>query len=143
MRGARRADKELSMKTSILIGLTVLAAGLAGVSAPARAESGIAGRWRGVLLRDGLRVPISVELNALNRDLSGRLRAGDAFAPIQSAHASATSVHFEVPGEGVFDGTVAEDTMAGSVSGAAASGSFALTREAESPFADPVTSSGP
>jgi hypothetical protein len=42
------------MKTSMLIGLLTLGAGLAGMSEPARAESGIAGRWRGVLLRDGV-----------------------------------------------------------------------------------------
>ncbi|TMB30539.1 MAG: hypothetical protein E6J61_12605 [Deltaproteobacteria bacterium] len=131
------------MKMSMLIGLSIFAAGLAGMSGPAAAGSGIAGRWSGVLLRDGVRVPISVELNGVNRDLSGRLQAGDAFAPIESVRATATGVHFEVPGEGIFDGTVAADSMAGSVSGSAASGSFSLTRETESPFADPITSSGP
>jgi hypothetical protein len=94
------------MKTSMLIGVLTLGAGLTGMSAPLRAESGIAGRWRGVLLRDGVQVPISVELAGLNRDLSGRLQAHDMFAPIQAGRATVTSVHFEVPGEGVFDGTV-------------------------------------
>jgi hypothetical protein len=127
------------MKLSMLMGMLIVGALFAG-STPARAESGAAGRWRGVLLRDGLQVPISVELSG---GLSGRLRSHDAFAPIESARATVTTVHFEVPGEGVFDGTVAQDSMAGSVSGAAASGSFSLTRETDSPFADPVTSSGP
>ena len=127
----------------MLIGLSILGAALAGMTRPAHAETGIAGQWRGVLLRDGLQVPISVELTGIDRDLSGRLRSGDAFARIQSARATVTSVHFEVSGEGVFDGTVAKDSMAGSVSGAAASGSFSLTRDRESPFGDPITSSGP
>jgi hypothetical protein len=39
----------------------------------------------------------------------------------------ATSVHFELPGEGTFEGTVAGDSMAGSISGGA-NGSFALKR---------------
>jgi hypothetical protein len=128
------------MKMSMVIGLSILAAGLAG---PAAAGSGITGRWQGVLLRDGVRVPIEVELIGENPGSSGRLQAGDVFAPIQGARATATFVHFEVPGEGVFDGTVAADTMAGSVSGSATSGSFSLTRETASPFADPITSSGP
>jgi len=131
------------MKMSMLIGLAIVGAVLGGKSTPAHAETGVAGRWRGVLLRDGLQVPISVELTGMNRDLSGQLRSHDAFAPIGSARATVTSIHFEVPGEGAFDGTVAADSMAGSVSGAAASGSFSLTRETDSPFGDPIASSGP
>ena len=131
------------MKKSMLIAILIAGAGLGGMSTPAQAESGVAGRWRGVLLRDGLRVPISIELAGPNRDLSGQLRAEDVSAPIQSARATVTGVHFEVPGEGVFDGTVAGDSMAGSVSGAPAAGSFSLARESDSPFGDPITSSGP
>jgi len=128
------------MKT--LIAVSILAAGL-GLNMPAHAGSGIAGRWQGVLLRDGVRVPIQVELNGIDRDLSGRLQAGEAFKPIQAVRTTLTSVHFEVPGEGIFDGTVAQDSMAGSISGAAATGSFSLSRESDSAFADPITSSGP
>lgn len=130
------------MRMSMLIGLLALGAGLAGVSAPAHAESGIAGRWQGVLLRDGLQVPISVELNGANQELSGQLRVEDLSAPIQSARATAAGVHFEVPGAGIFDGAVAGDSMAGSVSGAVA-GSFSLAREADSSYGDAITSSGP
>jgi hypothetical protein len=129
------------MKT--LIAVSILAAGLAGFDMPAHAGSGIAGRWQGVLLRDGVRVPIQVELNGIDRDLSGRLQAGAAFTPIRDVRTTLTSVHFEVPGEGIFDGTVAQDSMAGSVSGATATGSFSLSRESDSAFADPITSSGP
>jgi hypothetical protein len=131
------------MKTSMLIGLLTLGAGLAGMSGPARAESGIAGRWQGVLLRDGVQVPISVELAGLNGHFMGRLQAHEMFAPIEAGRATVTSIHFEVPGEGVFDGTVAENSMAGSVSGGLTAGSFSLARETDTPFSDPVTSSGP
>jgi hypothetical protein len=131
------------MKMSMLIGFLTLGASLAGVSTPACAESGVAGRWQGVLLRDGVQVPISVELAGANPDLSGRLRTEDMSATIQSARTTLNGVHFEVPGEGVFDGTVAGDSMAGSVSGAPAAGSFSLAREVDSPFGDAITSSGP
>ena len=43
---------------------------------------------------------------------------------------SGSNVHFEVPGEGVFDGAAAGDTLAGSVSGPV-SGSFSLQRTEE------------
>ena len=127
----------------MVMAVSILAAGIAGLGMPAHAGSGIAGRWNGVLLRDGLRVPIQVELNGMDRDLSGRLQAGETFTPIQGVRATLTSVHFEVPGEGIFDGTVAQDSMAGSISGPAAAGSFSLSRESGSAFADPITASGP
>jgi hypothetical protein len=136
-------EKELSMKLSMLIGVLTLGAGLAGVSTPAHAEGRIAGRWQGVLLRDGLQVPMSMELSGADRELSGQLRLADRFASVQSASSTLTGVHFEVPGAGVFDGTVAGDSMAGRVSGASAAGSFSLVRESDSPFGDAITSSGP
>jgi len=37
-------------------------------------------------------------------------------------------VHFELPGEGVFDGSIAGDSMAGSISGET-SGSFSLKHQ--------------
>jgi len=127
------------MKMSMLIGFLILA----GATAPAHAESRVAGRWQGVLLRDGLQLPISVELAGADQDLSGGLRVDDAVAPIRSARANLASVHFEVPGEGIFDGTVAGNSMAGSVSGTPNPGSFSLARESASPFNDPITSTGP
>ncbi|MFL5279350.1 MAG: hypothetical protein ACJ79O_01330 [Myxococcales bacterium] len=131
------------MKVSTVIGFLILGASLGAMSAPAHAESRLAGRWQGVLLRDGLQLPISVDLTGADQDLSGGLRVDDAVAPIRSARASLASVHFEVPGEGIFDGTVAGNSMAGSVSGTANPGSFSLARESDSPFSDPITSSGP
>jgi hypothetical protein len=127
------------MKLSMLIGCLALGAGIAGASAPARAESGVAGRWSGVLLRDGVQVPISMELLGS----VGRLQVGETFAPIQDARATLAGVHFEVPDEGIFDGTVAGNSMAGSVSGGHATGSFSLEREQPSAFGDAISSSGP
>jgi hypothetical protein len=133
--------KEHFMKISMLIGLMTLGAGVAGMSNAAHAESGRAGRWQGSLLRDGRQVAIALELDPAN-PASGALQVGGSSAPLQAVRTSLTAIHFEVAGEGVFDGTIAGDSMAGSVSGHAA-GSFALARETQSPFGDAITSSGP
>jgi hypothetical protein len=50
---------------------------------------------------------IAVELTAAKPDWSGRFRVEDMSAPIERVRVTMTGVHFEVPGEGVFDGTVA------------------------------------
>jgi hypothetical protein len=126
------------MKASMLVGLVTLAAGLAGASAPAQARNAVAGRWTGVLLRDGVQVPISVEL----AEGSGRLQVQDMSAPIEDIRVGIAGVHFTVPGEGIFDGTFAGGAMAGSVSGPAA-GSFSLAREADAAHFDPIGTFGP
>ena len=130
------------MKISTLIGLMAVGVGVS-MSAPAHAESGLTGRWHGLLLRDGRQVPIAVDLDGALSQTSGRLQVEGVSTSLENVRATAMGVHFEAPGEGVFDGTVAGDSMAGSVSGARASGSFSLAREAESPFGDAITSSGP
>jgi len=130
------------MKTSILIGVLTLGISVAGTS-PARAQRAVAGRWQGLLLRDGQQVPIAVDLDGGNQKWSGLLRVEDMSTALQSVRVTLTGVHFEAPGEGVFEGTIAGDSMAGSVSGSAAAGSFSLARETESPFGDAITASGP
>ena len=129
------------MKISMLIGLMTLGAGLAGMSSGAHADNGRAGRWQGSLLRDGRQVAIALELDGGNPG-SGLLQVGGASASLQDVRVTLTGIHFEVPGEGVFDGTVAGDSMAGSISGSGA-GSFSLARATPSPFGDAITSSGP
>jgi hypothetical protein len=129
------------VKISMLIGLLTLGAGVAGMSSAAHAEGGHAGRWQGSLLRDGRQMAMAVELDGGSPG-SGLLRVNDSSAPLQEVRTTLTGIHFEVPGEGVFDGTIAGDSMAGAVSGPAA-GSFSLTRESPSPFGDAITSSGP
>ena len=126
------------MRKGMLIGL-LAAIGSAGLGLPAQA--GVPERWQGFLLRDGLRVPIAVELAATGAEWTGRFRAGNVSSPLEHVRMTGVGVHFEIPGEGAFDGTVAGDLMAGSLSGSGAPGSFALAREVEEPFA--VYPSGP
>src|SRR2546430_12677345 len=67
------------------------------------------------------------ELSAQDRDWRGRFSAGDNSVPLQDLRVTTNSVHFELPGEGTFEGAVAGDSMAGSISGGA-TGSFARER---------------
>jgi len=69
--------------------------------------------------------------------------AGNSSLALERVRVTGVGVHFELPGQGAFDGTVAGNSMAGAVSNSTAPGSFALTREVEQAFADPITSSGP
>jgi len=93
-------------------------------------------RWQGYLLRNGLRAPVSLELTESGPTWDGRLSVGDNAVPLADVRVGGHKVHFELPGEGSFDGAVAGNSMAGSVSGAT-SGSFALTRVEEAPLSDP------
>lgn len=115
------------MRIPLLIGSIVVLAGCAGLSPRADNDEVASGHWQGVVLRNGLRAPVAVELKESGRDWSGRFSAGENSVPLQDVRVTPTSVHFELPGEGTFEGAVAGDRIAGSISGPA-SGSFSLTR---------------
>jgi len=131
------------MTKGMLFALMAMAAGCAGISARAQAGSSVSERWQGFMLRNGLQVPIAVELAHASADWTGRLRVGNSSMALERVRVTGVGVHFELPGEGDFDGTVAGDWMAGAVSSSGAPGSFALVRQPEQAFADPITSSGP
>ena len=116
-----------AMRIPLLIGSIVLLAACAGAQPRSESDEAVSGRWQGVLLRKGLRAPIAVDLSEQDRDWSGRFSAGVNSVPLQDVRVTATSVHFELPGEGTFDGAVAGDSMAGSISGPG-NGSFTLKR---------------
>jgi hypothetical protein len=94
------------------------------------------------MLRDGVRVPISLDLVTAAIASSGQFRVGETSFPLEHVRVGAFDVHFELPGGFVFDGTVAGNAMAGSVSATRVHASFTLARE-EAPFADPIYPSGP
>jgi hypothetical protein len=127
------------MRISMLIGMMVAATGVASTSTAARADSGSAGRWQGLLLRNGQQAAAELDLDGA----AGQLRVEDRSTPLDAVRVTPTAAHFEAAGEGVFEGTVAGESMAGSVSGACAGGSFALSRQTASQFGDAITSSGP
>jgi hypothetical protein len=116
-----------AMRIPLLIGSILLVAACAGAQPRPENDEPVSGRWQGVLLRNGLRAPMAVELSPQDRDWRGRFSAGVNSVPLQDVRVTATSVHFELPGEGIFDGAVAGDSMAGSISGAG-NGSFTLKR---------------
>ena len=127
------------MKRGMLIALVVIAVGC--MSGRALANESVSETWQGFMLRDGLRVPISVQL-ASDGASSGQFRVGESSFPLAHVQVSALAVHFELPGGFVFDGTMAGNAMAGSVTGTHGRGSFTLARE-EKAFADPIFPSGP
>src|SRR5213082_3156351 len=88
----------------------------------------VPGRWQGYLLHDGLREAILVNLDAVGSGWRGTFSEGDNALPLQEVKVDESGgVHFELQGKGSFDGSVAGDAMAGSVSGPS-TGSFALSR---------------
>jgi hypothetical protein len=121
----------------------VIAAAL--VAAPAFAQnSPPAGRWDGFLVRDGAQAPISVNLLEDDGIWRGRLEVDGASSPLDSLSVAGNSVHFELPGQGVFDGTFSGDSMTGSVLASGSNGSFTLSREeSPEPYGDPIESEGP
>src|SRR5256885_3750194 len=117
-----------TMKRFLLIVPLSLAAGCAGISAnsqsfAARAEGDFApsGHWQGYLLHDGLREPILVDLDSAGDSWTGTYSQGDNAVPLQAVTVDGSGgVHFQLQGKGSFDGAVAGDTMAGTVSGLSA-----------------------
>ncbi len=115
------------MRAALSIGFVVLLAACAGAAPRPQGEGALHGRWQGFVLRNGLREPVSIELREKSSAWDGQLSAGDNSVPLESVRFSGNNVHFEVSGEGVFDGVVTGNSMAGSVSGPV-SGSFSLSR---------------
>jgi hypothetical protein len=115
------------MRTALSIGMVAFLAACAGAAPRPQGEEATSGRWQGFLLRNGLREPVAVDLTYASSAWDGRLSAGDNSVPLEGVRVSGNNVHFELPGEGVFDGAVAGNSMAGSVSGPT-SGSFSLMR---------------
>ena len=116
------------MRTMFAIGFAMILGGCATMGAHAQGDSLPTGRWGGFLLRNGLRSPVAVDLSEASSEWSGRFSAGDNSVQLQRVRVTPRSVHFELPGEGVFDGSIAGDSMAGSISGET-SGSFSLRRQ--------------
>ncbi len=123
------------MRTALSIGFVAFLAACAGAAPRPQGDGALHGRWQGFLLHNGLREPVSVELTEASSAWEGQLSTGDNSVPLEDVRVSGNKVHFEVSGEGAFDGVVAGDSIAGSVSGPV-SGAFSLSRvdEAWSPF---------
>src|SRR6267154_508420 len=103
---------------------------LASLSAPAFAQNDVpAGHWDGTLVRNGARTPIVLRLSEKSDVWSGRLQIDGASSPLDSVRVADDNIHFELPGQGAFDGTFSGNSMSGSVSGSGAAGSFMLTLE--------------
>jgi hypothetical protein len=119
------------MKRWLLIVSMSLAAGCAGIAPRPQADVDPGGHWAGYLLHDGLRAPILVNLDEGGRGWTGTYSEGDNAVQLMAVKVDEVGrVHFELQGNVSFDGAVAGNSMAGTVTGPAA-GSFALNRASD------------
>jgi len=118
------------MKTALSMGFVVVLAACAGASSRPQSDEAVQGRWQGVFQHNGVREPVAVELAEDGSIWDGRFSTRDNSVTLESVRVRGSNVHFELPGEGIFDGAAAGDTLAGSVSGPV-SGSLSLKRTDE------------
>jgi hypothetical protein len=141
------STEEETMRSSFSL-VALAAAVLAG---PAFAQNDApAGQWEGILVGNGVEKQIAVRLTEDGHVWGGRLEIDDASSPLESVRVTDNNVHFELPGQGVFDGTFSSAAMIGSVFvfGFGPAGSFALTREqppedVDDGYAGAIESQGP
>src|SRR6267378_3837394 len=69
-----------AMRIPMMIGSIILLGACSGASPRPTGDAAVAGHWQGVLLRNGLREPIAVDLSPQDRDWRGRFSAGDSMA---------------------------------------------------------------
>jgi hypothetical protein len=115
------------MKTmSIALAMSL---GIGCAALPPRAERAAdpVGAWEGYVAQRGQRAPAILQLSQWQSDWRGSLRLGDRARSLSDVRVTATSVHFELPGEAVFDGTIEGDSIHGSVAGDS-QGEFELQR---------------
>jgi hypothetical protein len=115
------------MRSTLLVGFIVLTAASARAAAPSDGYDSPV-HWQGFVTHDGVRTPIAVDLSQVRDEWGGRLNNGGNDVALDDVRITTTSVHFEAPGQGVFDGEIAGDQMAGKVSGDS-TGSFSLSRD--------------
>jgi hypothetical protein len=122
------------MKRSLLIISLSLAAGCAGIASRPQADVAPGGHWQGYLLHDGLRAPIAVALDEVGTGWTGTYSEGGNALQLTAVKVDQRGhVHFELENSVAFDGAVAGDSMAGTVTGPSA-GSFSLSRDPDLAF---------
>src|SRR3954469_6834560 len=95
-----------AMRIPLSIGSILVIAACAGAGPRPYGDASASGRWQGVVQRDGLRAPAALELSERDRDWAGRFSQGDNSVALQEVQVSTTRVHFQLPGEGTFDGAI-------------------------------------
>jgi len=144
-RGFNSRERKKTMRSRF--SFVVLA--VASLAAPAFARNDApAGQWDGILVRRGVQTPIALRLVENGDIWRGSLEVDGASSPLARVRVTDNNVHFELPGQGVFDGTFSSNSMTGSVSGSGSAGSFALTLEESQrddldAYGDSIDSEGP
>ena len=104
---------------------------LSALAASAFAEEGepAVGTWDGILNQSGTQTLLAMQFADDAGIWSGRLEVGGASSPMENLRVEGTHVRFELPGRGVFDGTISNDALVGFVSNSGSRGWFTLKRE--------------
>jgi hypothetical protein len=115
------------MRMTIPVGLLAVMTACAGASPRPQGESGLQGRWQGVVQRDGIGQPVEVDLSDSGSGWGGVLSTPDKYAvSLRDVSVTGNRVHFESP-DGAYDGEASGDTITGNVTGSA-SGEFSLKK---------------
>jgi hypothetical protein len=128
----------MQTKSFIIIAAALIAAPVFAQAFPSTPEDdqGPAGLWMGFVQQKGTREPMTLELSDANNTWDGAYVVGGVSTPVDNLRVTGKDVHFDLPGQGTFDGTIAGDRLAGKVSGPG-QGSFELTRrEVDNPVED-------
>jgi hypothetical protein len=128
----------MQTKSFTFIAAVLLAAPVFAQAFPSTPEGdqGPAGLWMGFVQRAGNRSPATLELSDDNDRWAGSYVVGGVSTPVDNLRVTGNKVHFDLPGEGTFDGKIDGDTFTGAVSGRD-KGSFKLTRrETDNPIED-------
>lgn len=110
------------------------------VAAPAFAQTnnGPAGMWKGTVDRNGAQAPIVVRFAQKKGLWKGRADVDGSASPLTKVQVSGDHVRFTVKGQGTFDGTLAQDSLTGSIAASKKGkkgktpGTFSLTRQVAS-----------
>ena len=109
------------------MGLLAILAACAGASPRPQGESGLQGRWQGVVQHEGVGQPVEVDLSRSSDSWDGVLSTPDKYAvTLKSVSVTGSRVHFETP-DAKYDGEASGNTITGNVTGPS-SGEFSLKK---------------
>src|SRR5260221_7029391 len=117
------------MKKMIAWSMLVLSACAAPAGAVRRSVESFAGPWHGVLAKADGRVPADFRFSEGERGYQGFFW-GRQLTPIALSNVQlGGSVHFEIPGMGIFDGASSGETMEGTFRDGTGAGTFKLEKQ--------------
>jgi len=119
------------MKTMIAWSMVILSACAAAAGSMRSSSQSFAGPWHGLLVKGEARSPADFHFSSGQQGDQGFFW-GRSLTPVPlEAVKLGSSVHFEIPQMGVFDGTSDGETMEGTFRDGTGEGSFKLEKQLE------------